>query len=513
MRIFLSCLLQKCRGWGMNRFVRDCQSKESFMRKLLAGLFAVFLLMSLGCAATPSMDEGALQLYPGIDAIAGKLIESTDIEKAGKITVADFIGPSGQITHLGRHISDKLSVRLFSSRRFSDMMERRQLKQVLATHKQELSGYFDQRSVNRFGHMIGVDSMVIGKLENLGTVIDLTAKVVHAKTGRILGMADVRILKNDAVRRLISQRETSTLTVSVKPVVSGTVTAGSKSIRLTNGSASFTGLSCGVCQVHISVSTPGYASVTRSVNLQSKNENLNINLESRKYDVSFQIVPPEADLSVDGEKIDVNDQGFARALSLSARQYCYSVSAEGFENRTGRFNPAQKQVIMVDLNARDAFYSLKSEFFKKVQGIDKDFNIRLWASRKECRTGEPIKFYFRTERDCYLNLVDVNSRGELTLLFPNRFHRHNFIRAGRTYQIPDERYDGFEYEIQPPVGTDRIYAIASSSPLDLFDNDFEQSRFMAVTRNGRQDARARGIGIRLKNARLDSAAEYLLRIR
>ncbi len=482
------------------------------MEKILKGLFAVFLLVILGCASTPSVNKGALELYPGIDAVAGKLIQSTDTEKAGKIAVADFIGPNGQITHLGRHVSDKLSVRLFSSKQFSDIMERKQLKQVLTAHKQELSGYFDQQTVHRFGHMIGVDSMVIGKLEDVGTVIDLTARVVHSKTGRILGMADVRILKNETVNRLLSRREISNLTVSVTPSVSGTVTAGGKSARLVNGSAAFSNLSRGACQVNISVSTPGYESISRSINLQSRNENLDINLQSKQYDASFQIVPPEAELSVDGEKVGLNDQGFAKVTGLLAKQYCYSVSAEGFKNHIGRFNPLKKQIIMVELNAEDPFYSLKSNFFKKVKTIENDFDIQLWTNRADFQMGEKVTFYFRSERDCYLNLVDVNSRGELTLLFPNRYQRDNFIRAGRTYQIPDGYHDGFEFEIRPPAGTDRIYAIAGNSSINIFDENFDHSTFMAVTRGQTRDVKVRGIVVKLKNARLDSAAECLIRI-
>lgn len=484
------------------------------MKKLFSVLFVLSLLNFLGCVSVQpgNVDNGASGLYPGIDKVSEELIQSAGGKTVGKITVADFIGPNEQVTHLGRHISDKLSVRLFSSGRFSNFLERKQLKQILMAHKQEFSGYFDQQTVHKFGQMTGVDSMVIGKLEDLGDAVDLTAKVVHTKTGQILGMADVCIQKDEIVERLLRQRKTSSLTVSVRPAVSGTVIVGNKKKNLSNGSATLAGLPFGPCRVHVNISTPGYEAVTRSVSLQSRSETLEISLESRKYEVSFQIVPHGAALSVDGKKVEVS-RGFARIADLTAKQYCYSVSSEGFESETGQFNPAQNEVVMVDL-PKDPFYGLKSQFHKKVQKTEHNiqtsensFNIKIWTNHTHYQIGEMITFYFQSERDCYLNLVDINSRGELTLLFPNRFHRDNFIRAGRTYQIPDESY-GFEFEAEPPVGMDRIYAIAGSKPLNIFDNKFDQSAFTTVTRGKKRGVKARGVGVKLKNAVLNSAAEH-----
>jgi F0F1-type ATP synthase membrane subunit a len=64
--------------------------------------------------------------------------------------------------------------------------------------------------------------------------------------------------------------------------------------------------------------------------------------------------------------------------------------------------------------------------------------------------------------------VDINSRGEITLLFPNQYHSEHHIQANTTYRIPDDSY-GFSFQVQPPFGRDRIYAIASDGPIDIFN--------------------------------------------
>lgn len=123
-------------------------------------VFLCLIWFAMGCAPTgtvtksgpasaPSYAE-AKTLYEGIEALANKLIASASEHQVGKIAVADLIGPSDMITGLGEHIADKVSLHLFSARAFPDIMERRQLKQVLLSLKKEHSGYFDQRSAKKF---------------------------------------------------------------------------------------------------------------------------------------------------------------------------------------------------------------------------------------------------------------------------------------------------------------------------------------------------------------------------
>jgi len=73
--------------------------------------------------------------------------------------------------------------------------------------------------------MIGVDSMVIGNIEDLGSFFDVTAKIVASGTGRIQGMADVRVVKDEATAGLVSKARTAVLTIAVDPVVRGSVVA------------------------------------------------------------------------------------------------------------------------------------------------------------------------------------------------------------------------------------------------------------------------------------------------
>ena len=451
-------------------------------------------------------NPGAVHLRQGIRDMAARLQASVHGRPVGKITVADFIGPGGEIQTLGQHISDKVAVELFASGAFPEFMERGQLRQVLQGMKQEHTGYFDQDTVQQFGKMIGVDSMVIGRIEDLGGVLDVTAKIVQSGTGRILGMADVEILKDQSVRSLLAMRRTATLTITVDPPVSGKVIVNGKEEYLSGGVATVSGIPLGECQVL--VQPEGYEPMRRTVTVASGSETLGIRLKSRKYEVSFQINPPDASLAVDGRSISLNPQGFAKVSGLDPRKYCYVVAAKGHRRRQGMFDPSVDTQMVINLESSDPLLAAGNKLARKVQKLAgrQDFRVSLWTDRPSYRLGEPIYFNFRSEKECYLNLVDINSQGEITLLFPNRFNSDNRVKAGVTYRIPGPGY-GFELTAQPPLGTDRIYAIASSTPIDIFSNDFSRTVFVSMTRGaGTRGIEVKAVGNRIKKTKLDSAA-------
>lgn len=485
-------------------------------------LFAFFLILWLtsGCAPTTSRTGDAAKhealstenLRQGIKQLADKLVTSTQGRPAGKIAVADFVGPGSEVYVLGEHISDKVSVSLFSSGAFPDFMERKLLKQVLLGLKNEHSGYFDQSTVQQFGKMIGVDIMVIGTIEDLGNVVDVTAKIVQSGSGRLLGMADVQLVKNVSVSKLLHKQRTATLTINVDPPVDGTVVVKGKRGCLTGGMVTLTHIPYGECQVLIQ--PEGYEAIHRNINIRSNSETLGVRLESKRYEVCFQVNPPDASLTVDGKKIFLNPQGFANISDLEDREYSYVVGAKRHKNRLGTFNPANKQQVLINLETADPFLATGNKFSQKVQQLAnrQDFSVQLWTDRTTYRVGEPIHFYFRAERDCYLNLVDINSEGEISLLFPNRFDSNNRVQGGKTYCIPGDNY-GFALEAMPPTGSDRIYAIASTRPLDIFIHDFARDAFVTMTRGTTRGIDVKGIGVRLDRAKLNAAAMSVVNIR
>ncbi len=98
------------------------------------------------------------------------------------------------------------------------------------------------------------------------------------------------------------------------------------------------------------------------------------------------------------------------------------------------------------------------------------FRIELWMNQQSYLPGDPIEFSFRTDRDCYLTLLDVATEGVIRVIFPNKYHLDNYIQAGRTYNIPGNY--GFEMRVTGPAGIERVKAIATGRKMDVFEMNF-----------------------------------------
>ncbi len=111
------------------------------------------------------------------------------------------------------------------------------------------------------------------------------------------------------------------------------------------------------------------------------------------------------------------------------------------------------------------------------------FGIKVWTDRMEYQVGDTVRFYVKAEESCYLTLFDVAPNGDATVIFPNKFHKDNYIRGGATYEIPEASY-GFQFAVQGPEGMERSKAIATLKPDPLLNLDFSRG-FHAIEKDSR----------------------------
>jgi TolB-like protein len=91
------------------------------------------------------------------------------------------------------------------------------------------------------------------------------------------------------------------------------------------------------------------------------------------------------------------------------------------------------------------------------------FELSVWTKKRDYEIGEQISFFVKADADCYLTLLDISPDGKVTVMFPNKFHKDNLIRANVTNKIPEKK-DGFSLQVREPSGLDRIKAFATLSP-------------------------------------------------
>ena len=95
------------------------------------------------------------------------------------------------------------------------------------------------------------------------------------------------------------------------------------------------------------------------------------------------------------------------------------------------------------------------------------FDLKVWVDKGDnpvYQVGEAMEMSFRAGKDCYLVLLDIDSEGYVTMMYPNKYHPQNKISGGRTYTIPSDDMR-FKIRAQEPTGRELIIALATTIPL------------------------------------------------
>jgi hypothetical protein len=107
-------------------------------------------------------------------------------------------------------------------------------------------------------------------------------------------------------------------------------------------------------------------------------------------------------------------------------------------------------------------------------GLKLDF-----ASGNDFTVGSKLSFKISTEQPGYLVLVDVDSDGKLTQIYPNVYSPQgtsdsletiNLLKPGRTMTVPDPASEAsFEFVASPPPGVGMVVAMLSDKPVQVID--------------------------------------------
>lgn len=128
------------------------------------------------------------------------------------------------------------------------------------------------------------------------------------------------------------------------------------------------------------------------------------------------------------------------------------------------------------------------ECLKKLAALEAPagaFKVSIWTDKKKFKPGDTFSFYCRVERDCYLWLLDIGTSGEIKVLFPSGYYRYsedkrNFVPANTTITFPPADIGSVEVTADSPAGIERVVAIATTVPYDLFDIDFTKQQVHTV---------------------------------
>lgn len=101
--------------------------------------------------------------------------------------------------------------------------------------------------------------------------------------------------------------------------------------------------------------------------------------------------------------------------------------------------------------------------------IVNNLEVDIWTDRDDgssYQEGDAITIYFRASQDCYVTIYDLDTRGNINLIYPEQPDMNNFIVGDEIYMIPD-RSEDYELEVTGPPGNEHIQMVASMQPFDV----------------------------------------------
>jgi len=121
------------------------------------------------------------------------------------------------------------------------------------------------------------------------------------------------------------------------------------------------------------------------------------------------------------------------------------------------------------------------EIFGKAKQND-DFKLSINTDRGPgagFKDGEKIKYKIKSNKECYLYVFNVNSLGEMSVLFPNPWSKDKKLKSGIEYILPDESMD-FDFIVTSPYGSEIVVAIATLEEINGLKPNYNKKEFKTI---------------------------------
>jgi len=151
-----------------------------------------------GCGAIRAQDK---EIRSVADTLAEALVKHGKKDAA----VVDFTDLRGNVTELGRHLAEQLSVALATNDKGIDVVDRMHLRSIMQENKLGTSGLIDPSTVRKLGQIAGVGVLVTGSLTPFGDSVELTVKALDSATARIVGASTIDIPRTKAIQDLLDR--------------------------------------------------------------------------------------------------------------------------------------------------------------------------------------------------------------------------------------------------------------------------------------------------------------------
>jgi hypothetical protein len=106
--------------------------------------------------------------------------------------------------------------------------------------------------------------------------------------------------------------------------------------------------------------------------------------------------------------------------------------------------------------------------YAKFKKFDRYLDVEIWTDDDEYYQAENISISFRASDNCYVAIYNIDTRGNVNLIYPVAYGDDGWIQGGRIYTIPENR-DDYELTVHGPAGVEYLHIIASRRPFPVPD--------------------------------------------
>ena len=102
--------------------------------------------------------------------------------------------------------------------------------------------------------------------------------------------------------------------------------------------------------------------------------------------------------------------------------------------------------------------------------VDRYLDVEVWTNHNdgEYYEGDNVVIHYRVNRDAYVVIYSIDTKGRINLVFPADPTENNYVEAGITYRMPNN-WDDYELVVSGPEGVENIQIIASRERIPIPD--------------------------------------------
>lgn len=164
-------------------------------RSLLLVLFGITLAFS---AQAQTMEEA-------ISTLSDELGEALAAKGALRVAPIDFVDLQGRPTLIGRQLAEDISVNLVINATGVSVVDRANIKSILAEHKLTEEGLVDPKNAQKLGQFAGVDTILTGIVSPMDDQVMLTVKAISTETAEVIAAGRASFDKTQDIQLLLNR--------------------------------------------------------------------------------------------------------------------------------------------------------------------------------------------------------------------------------------------------------------------------------------------------------------------